>query len=187
VSANTGEYEDREVRAKRYLEQIRLLEESGTLEQHQYDVIYVDEAQDLHQDEFRVLLKFLRLNGDHRNMVVFYDDAQNIYGQPRPIWSELGIDVVGRSFVMKECFRNTREIIQFAFNVLLGFEADTATVGTRVFAGAAELERRGLITRTDAGCYRTHFAERRGKKPQIRCFSRCGAWSSRSTSDPTTS
>lgn len=166
----SGEYKDRQVRAKRYLEQIRSLEESGVLAQHQYDVIYVDEAQDLHPDEFRVLLKFLHPSGDHRNMVVFYDDAQNIYGLPRPTWSDLGIDVVGRSFVMKECFRNTREIIQLGFNVLLGSKADTTRVGTRIFADAAELERQGLVTRTDAGCYRTHFAERRGEKPQVRRF-----------------
>lgn len=166
----SGENKDREVRAKCYLEQIRSLEESGVLAQHQFDVIYVDEAQDLHPDEFRVLLKFLRPSGDQRNMVVFYDDAQNIYGQPRPTWSDLGIDVVGRSFVMKECFRNTREIIQLAFNVLLGSKADTARVGTRIFADAAELERQGLVTRTDAGCYRTHFAERRGEKPRVHRF-----------------
>jgi hypothetical protein len=166
----SGEYKDRQVRATRYLEQIRSLEESGVLAQYQYDVIYVDEAQDLHPDEFRVLLKFLRPSGDQRNLVVFYDDAQNIYGLPRPTWSDLGIDVVGRSFVMKECFRNSCEIIQLAFNVLLGSKADTARVGTRIFADAAELERQGLVTRTDAGCYRTHFAERCGEKPRVHRF-----------------
>jgi len=163
----SGEAKDRGVRAKRYLAQIRSLGESGGLDRAQFDVIYVDEAQDLHPDEFRILLKFLRPNAEQRNMVVFYDDAQNIYGQPRPTWSDLGIDVVGRSFVMKECFRNTREIIRLAFNVLLGAKADTRKVGTRIFAGAAELERQGLVTRTDAGIYQTHFAARRGPQPKV--------------------
>jgi superfamily I DNA and RNA helicase len=58
-----------------------------------WDLIYVDEAQDLDPEALRLLYQLARRDektGD-RGFVLFYDDAQNLYGRPRPVWRDLGI------------------------------------------------------------------------------------------------
>ena len=56
-----------------------------------------------------------------RGIALFYDDAQNLYGRPRPIWRDLGIHVTGgRTIALQRSYRTSRPIATFAFNVLLG-------------------------------------------------------------------
>ena len=89
----------------------------------QYDAIYIDEGQDIFDNEYRILMRLLKTNPKtgNKNIVIAYDDAQNLYGRPRPTWIDLGIQVSGgRAYPMKLCHRNPREIVEFAFNVLLG-------------------------------------------------------------------
>ena len=50
-------------------------------------------------------------------MNLFYDNAQNIYDRGMPKWSDLGVDLRGRSTVMHESFRSTQPITEFALNV----------------------------------------------------------------------
>lgn len=95
-------------------------------------------------------------------MFVFYDDAQNLYGLQRPTWADLGLDLRGRSVVMDECFRNSRQIIEPAFNLLLGTYADKpSSVKTSTFADLATLSDKSLISRAN-GHVRVHFAAREG-------------------------
>jgi len=52
---------------------------------------------------------------------------------------------------MKECFRNTQEIVQLAFNVLLGSaSADSGQVQTRTYYNVAELRQAGLVEEVDS-------------------------------------
>jgi len=53
-----------------------------------------------------------------RSAHIFYDNAQNIYGRKIPKWSEFGLDMRGRSTIMRESFRSTRPITELAVNVL---------------------------------------------------------------------
>ena len=53
----------------------------------QYDAVYVDEAQDLTPDQVRLLRRLARAAaGRLGTLVIFYDNAQNIYGKPTPVW-----------------------------------------------------------------------------------------------------
>ncbi len=138
-----------------------------------FDVIFVDEGQDFAPEEYRLLLDLIKPNDvtGEKPLIIFYDDAQNIYGRSRPVWRDIGINVTGeRSFVMRECFRNTRQIVELAFNVLLGSQAATATkVQTRTYADINYLKERKVIE--EAGDHiRVGFAEREDKKPEIREF-----------------
>jgi superfamily I DNA and RNA helicase len=138
-----------------------------------YDAIFVDEGQDFHPEEYRLLLDMIRKASpdNEKALTIFYDDAQNLYGQPRPNWGELGINVIGtRSRVMKECFRNTKQIIELAFNVLLGTKA-TQQAQTRTFADVNDLTRRDLVSERADGTYEVKFAERTYLDPEIREFS----------------
>jgi len=173
--------EDPVQRARLYRKQLEQLRTSAPqrLQPFLYDAIFVDEGQDFEEEEFRLLLDLIRPDpstGD-RTLVIFYDDAQNLYGRARPVWKNLGIDVRGRdrARVMKECFRNTREIVEFAFNILVGTCAPAhLRVQTRQFADVSYLGAAGLV---DEGkdLVRVHFAPRRGKKgwewPIVHVFS----------------
>jgi hypothetical protein len=136
-----------------------------------YEAIYVDEAQDLLPAEFEVLRRLARTDEDGRQTVVlFYDNAQNIYGVPPPTWEKLGINIVGRTVFLDTCLRNTREVLKFAFNVLVGsFAPEGQRVATRQFADVAGLRQRGLIEERD-GVVEVLFSRRNGPRPVVKKF-----------------
>src|SRR5690606_25428420 len=74
---------------------------------------------------------------------IFYDNAQNIYGRRTPTWSELGLDMRGRSTVMKESFRSTKPIAEFALNVLYRLQPPESNPDHK------EMVARGLIERAE--------------------------------------
>lgn len=173
VKANDGNGLTVAERAAAYRAQVESSRRSGALDPCLFDTILVDEAQDLEPDELRVLLELCGSDprtGD-RNVVAFYDDAQNVYGRTRPVWNDLGIHARGRTFVMKTCFRNTRQIVEFAFNVLLGTGATSdERVRTRRFADIAYLSELGLV-REEGDLVEVRFAERDdGDLPEVRAF-----------------
>lgn len=129
-----------------------------------FHCVYVDEGQDFHELEFSLLLKLCqRAKNAQPRMFVFYDDAQNLYGRQRPTWSDLGLELRGRSVVMDECFRNTRQIVEPAFNLLLGVHADDPqSVKTRSFADTQTLKEKGLIEFRDRHIV-VHFSNREGQ------------------------
>ena len=92
----------------------------GCIEQR-CDALFIDEAQDMGPETLRLLFSLIRSNdmsdANSRPAHVFYDDAQNIYNQKRPTWSDFGLDVRGRATVMRESFRSTRPIMELAVNV----------------------------------------------------------------------
>lgn len=163
-------------RAKRYREQLAELRKNfpDVYQSLCFDVMFVDEGQDFEEEEFRLMLDLIRPHPKtgEKPIVIFYDDAQNLYGRPRPVWKEAGINVaVGdRSRVMQDCFRNTRQIVELAFNVLLGTQApEKMRVQTRTYADVAYLKERGLIEES-GDHFRVGFAEREGNRPEVRAF-----------------
>ena len=137
----------------------------------QYDAVYVDEAQDLRPDEIRLLRRLCRPDAAGREtFIVFYDNAQNIYGVPTPVWKDLGVDIGGRTTYLDQCLRNTRQIVELPFNVLVGSHAaEGERVMTRKFADLQSLRERDLIEER-GGLFRTKFAPREGPPPELRLF-----------------
>jgi superfamily I DNA and RNA helicase len=126
--------------------------------------IFVDEGQDFHENQYRLLLKLCaRTPTGLPRAFVFYDDAKNLYGLKRPTWVDLGLDVRGgRTVVMDESFRSSRQVIEPPFNVLLGtYAADRNSVKTRLFADVATLAEKKLIS-SENNHLRVHFAPREG-------------------------
>lgn len=139
-----------------------------------FDAIFVDEGQDFEPEEYQLLLDLIKPDPQtgEKPLIVFYDDAQNLYARPRPNWKQIGIDVGrgDRARVMKECFRNTREIVELAFNVLLGSQAPADTrVQTRTYADVNYLKQGGFVEE-HGDHFRIRFAERTFRKPIIRKF-----------------
>ncbi len=84
--------------------------------------LFIDEAQDMGPSTLRLLLSLVAQKDpddqNSRSAHIFYDNAQNIYGRKTPTWSEFGLDMRGRSTIMRESFRSTKPITELAVNVL---------------------------------------------------------------------
>lgn len=99
------------------------LERSGDRPvEHRCNAMFIDEAQDMGPSMLRLLLSLVQQNDEtnqnSRSANIFYDNAQNIYGTGTPKWSDYGLDMRGRSTVMRESFRSTMPIIEYAVNTL---------------------------------------------------------------------
>ena len=135
------------------------------------DALFVDEAQDLGHDTLKLLVSLIRPSDAHdassRAAIFFYDNAQNLYGRGMPRWADFGLDMRGRSTVLKESFRSTRPIAEFALNVLYRLCPPGADPEHR------ELVERGLIEETQRNqrpWWRVHFNEIQGPQPVFRRF-----------------
>lgn len=71
---------------------------------------------------------------------------------------------------MRQCFRNSRQTVELAFNVLLGTQAPPdLRVHTRQYADIAYLREHNLITE-EPDCVRVHFAKRDDVTPLVQTF-----------------
>lgn len=108
--------------------------------------LFIDEAQDLGPSTLRLLLSLVtqsdRDDPNSRSAHIFYDNAQNIYGRKTPTWSEFGLDMRGRSTIMRESFRSTKPITELAVNVLNKLSEDNLR------ADQKELIDIGLVEKT---------------------------------------
>ena len=135
------------------------------------DALFVDEAQDMGPTTLR-LLSLLVAQADpddpkSRSVNFFYDNAQNLYDRGMPTWSDMGLDMRGRSTVMKESFRSTQPITEFALNVLYRLESPESD------ADHKELVRRGLIEFTECNgepWWKVQFNQVDGPLPIFRRF-----------------
>lgn len=138
-----------------------------------FDALFVDEGQDANPDEYNILRLLTRAHPDtnERSVGIFYDDAQNLYGNPAPTWRELGLNVSGgRAFFMTEAYRNSREILEVGVNVLLGTHARQGVrVATRRFMDVYTLQEKGLLEESEAG-WKVNFAQEAGVTPIIKGF-----------------
>jgi len=161
-----------EIRAAHFLSEWRRCVQNWPehAETCKFDAIYVDEGQDLHPHEFTLLGEMChKASGGEPNLVWFYDDAQNLYARPRPTWKECGLNVVGRTTVMGECHRNTRLVVESAFNVLYGtYAPEGSKKPSKGFGDIPGLEEKDLIEQEAGGRWRVKFARREGtKKPEV--------------------
>lgn len=133
--------------------------------------MFIDEAQDMGPNTLKLLSALVERSDkddpNSRSVNIFYDNAQNIYGRRTPKWSELGLDMRGRSSVMKESFRSTRPIAEFALNVLYRLQPPEADPDHK------ELVDRGLIERVNRSgkdWWNVRFNQIDGPKPSFRKY-----------------
>lgn len=135
------------------------------------DALFIDEAQDMGPNTLMLLTAIVRQSNDEdensRSVNIFYDNAQNIYGRVTPTWSDLGLDMRGRSTVMKESFRSTKPITEFALNVLYRLQPPENNPDHK------ELVTRGLIERSERNgneWWTVRFNQIDGPKPSFRQY-----------------
>ena len=133
--------------------------------------LFIDEAQDMGPSTLKLLLSLVE-QGDlddpnSRSAHIFYDNAQNIYGRKTPTWSEFGLDMRGRSTIMRESFRSTTPVTELAVNVLYQLTRSAER------ADQNELMALGLIERSEQmgkEWLRVRYNEIQGPKPIFQRF-----------------
>lgn len=156
-----------------------------------YDFCFIDEGQDIDNDWYPMIRA---LTKDHaevgRSIVVFYDDAQNLYGIRRPgtlqepAWTQLfGADPNPRGLktVMRVGHRNTNQVLSFSFAMLLGNYANkdpqmATFAGLNEYTGkyipddpSIDHPKAGLpcVEKIDKRLYKINFSIHDGSPPKI--------------------
>ncbi|MFN8740319.1 MAG: AAA domain-containing protein [Pirellula sp.] len=139
--------------------------------EHRCDALFIDEAQDMGPNTLKLLTSLTRqtnlYDSNSRSVNIFYDNAQNIYDRAIPKWTDLGLDMRGRSSVMKESFRSTKPITEFALNVLCQLQPQTDNQDYK------ELLARGLVeqvVKNGMNWWNVRFNQIDGPKPEFRKF-----------------
>lgn len=81
-----------------------------------YDAILIDEGQDLEKEWLEFVVKMLR-NQELSHLMLTSDGAQNLYNRKYTLKS-VGIKAAGRTTIMRENYRNTKQILNFAHTFL---------------------------------------------------------------------
>ncbi|WP_274557131.1 UvrD-helicase domain-containing protein [Streptomyces spiramyceticus] len=111
-------------------EAARLLDERGS--KRPYRHVVIDEAQDLHPAQWRLLRALVAPSPD--DMFIAGDTHQRIYGNKVSLRS-LGISVTGRSTRLRINYRTTQEILAWSTALLTGEQVDDMDGGTDSLTG----------------------------------------------------
>jgi hypothetical protein len=128
--------------------------------------MFIDEAQDMGPDTLKLLSALVEptdpADPKARAVNIFYDDLQNIYGRKRPTWSEMGLDMRGRSTVMKESFRSTKPLTEFALNVLYRLQPPGANPDHKELIDSGLIEQ---VSRKNGSWWDVRFSQVEGPTP----------------------
>jgi superfamily I DNA/RNA helicase len=106
------------------LDELLLHIENGDAECPKYDAILIDEGQDFEPSWLRLI--YHALNPDTHSLLLVEDRAQQIYHR-KTLSQELGISFQGRSKILTINYRNTEEIITFAWDFYQHFSQGSRT------------------------------------------------------------
>jgi hypothetical protein len=93
--------------------------EKGFIPRAQYGAILIDEGHDMQAEWLKLIVQMLPGSGPESDaLLLLYDDAQSIYKKKADLGftlSSVGIQARGRTTVLRINYRNTREILDFAY------------------------------------------------------------------------
>lgn len=90
--------------------------DKGRIPKGQYGALLIDEGHDFEADWLRLIVQMV--DPDEGSLLLLYDDAQSIYKKKKAIdfsLSSVGIQARGRTTILKLNYRNTNEILEFAY------------------------------------------------------------------------
>lgn len=141
-----------------------------------FDAVFVDEAQDIPSEQFARLFDLCKPTASGlRNLILFSDDSQNIYG--RKTLEEIkealpeGLKFTGRTDVLRESYRSTQSILNLAINLALDPKDHyrRGQSGLLEFMRVAELAEAGLLIRPEqasSGRFEVCYTDRIGVAPK---------------------
>ncbi len=90
--------------------------DKGRIPRAQYGALLIDEGHDFEADWLRLVVQMI--DPDTDSLLLLYDDAQSLYSKPSGLGftlSSVGIKAKGRTSILRLNYRNTREILAFAY------------------------------------------------------------------------
>jgi hypothetical protein len=91
--------------------------EQGLIPRAQYGAVLIDEGHDFEAEWLTLIVQMI--DPEMNSLLLLYDDAQSIYKKKNSLsftLSSVGIQARGRTSILKLNYRNTREILHFAFD-----------------------------------------------------------------------
>ncbi len=91
--------------------------EKGNIPRGQYGAVLIDEGHDFQPEWLRLVVNMV--DPDINSLLLLYDDAQSIYKKGSGLGfslKEVGIEAQGRTTVLKLNYRNSKEILSFAYD-----------------------------------------------------------------------
>lgn len=95
--------------------------EKGQIPRAQYGAVMIDEGHDFEQEWLQLIVQMI--DPETNSLLLLYDDAQSIYHKRTlkfPL-SSAGIQARGRTTILRLNYRNTREILTFAYDFASDF------------------------------------------------------------------
>ena len=102
---------------ERQVESVIQAVEKGRIPRAQYGSLLIDEGHDFEADWLKLVVQMIDPETD--SLLLLYDDAQSIYKNQSGLGfslSSVGVHAQGRTTVLKLNYRNTREILHFAYS-----------------------------------------------------------------------
>lgn len=99
--------------------------EEGHIKLGMYQAILIDEGQDFADDWYRTLLR--ALDPTTNSLFIALDSSQTIYKR-KVSWKDIGIQVIGRTRVLRVNYRNTRPILTTAYTLIQDLDKSGITV-----------------------------------------------------------
>ena len=89
--------------------------EKAQIPREQYGALLIDEGHDFEEDWLRLVIRMIDRNTN--SLLLLYDDAQSIYRRNGLGFSlsSVGVQARGRTKILRLNYRNTREILAFAY------------------------------------------------------------------------
>ena len=106
---------------ERQVETVIRAVDKGQIPRAQYSAVMIDEGHDFEQDWLALIVQMI--DPDTNSLLLLYDDAQSIYKKRSlkfPL-SSAGIQARGRTTILKLNYRNTREILSYAYDFAKDF------------------------------------------------------------------
>lgn len=129
----------------RRLEQTVQEQAAGWRTEEKYDAVLVDEGHDFRPEWFRACVSALK-KGTEGDLLVAVDGAQSLYGRPRSFtWKTVGVNAQGRSQRLDRNYRNTREVLELAWEVTQAQRTDADETETHIRVRPAKAERSGPV------------------------------------------
>ena len=105
----------------------------GDIPRGQYGAIMIDEGHDFEPDWLRLIVDMVDPNTN--SLLLLYDDAQSIYNNKGSLdfsLSSVGMQARGRSTILRLNYRNTDEILKFAYDFVQRYIASTSPDEDRI-------------------------------------------------------
>lgn len=96
----------------------------GVIPRGQYGALLIDEGHDFKESWLRLIVQMV--DPDEGSLLLLYDDAQSIYENKKSIdfsLSSVGIKARGRTTILKLNYRNTRDILDYAYRFIRNYLA----------------------------------------------------------------